>query len=142
MANYTPNYGLHQWEPEDNFLRTDFNQDFAKIDAAIQGVADTADAKKADKSALAEVKGLAEGKCRVIPGRLVGDGEEYQDIPLGARPKAVFLSWGASTYLAVESANNFGLSLTDNGFRVGRSNSSSDRFFNKSGQSLYYLAVM
>ena len=35
MANYTPNYGLHQWVPEDNFLRTDFNQDFAKIDQAL-----------------------------------------------------------------------------------------------------------
>lgn len=34
MAQYTSNIGLHQWEPEDNFLRTEFNQDFAKIDAA------------------------------------------------------------------------------------------------------------
>ena len=58
MANYTPNYGLHQWEPGDNFLRTDFNADFAKLDAAIKGVADTAESKKADKSALAEVRTL------------------------------------------------------------------------------------
>lgn len=35
MANYTANYGLHQWEPEDNFLRTDFNADFAKMDTAL-----------------------------------------------------------------------------------------------------------
>ena len=35
MANYTPNYQLHQWEPEDPFLRTDFNQDLQKIDNAI-----------------------------------------------------------------------------------------------------------
>ncbi len=34
MAQYTSNIGLHQWEPTDNFLRADFNQDFAKIDAA------------------------------------------------------------------------------------------------------------
>ena len=33
MAQYTSNIGLHQWEPSDHFLRTDFNQDFAKIDA-------------------------------------------------------------------------------------------------------------
>ena len=35
MANYTPNYRLHQWEPEDKFLRTDFNEDFSTIDAAL-----------------------------------------------------------------------------------------------------------
>ncbi len=34
MAQFTSNIGLHQWEPGDNFLRTDFNQDFAKIDGA------------------------------------------------------------------------------------------------------------
>ncbi len=39
MANYTQHYGLHQWEPEDPFLRTDFNEDFQKIDAALEGVA-------------------------------------------------------------------------------------------------------
>ena len=32
MATYTPNYGLHQWVPEDKFLRTDFNEDFSKLD--------------------------------------------------------------------------------------------------------------
>lgn len=36
MANYTQNYQLHQWVPEDNFLRTDFNEDFEKIDTAIK----------------------------------------------------------------------------------------------------------
>lgn len=35
MATYTPNYGFHQWEATDNFLRTDFNTDFGKIDASI-----------------------------------------------------------------------------------------------------------
>ena len=31
MANYTEYYHLHQWEPEDSFLRMDFNEDFAKL---------------------------------------------------------------------------------------------------------------
>ena len=35
MAQYTPHYGLHQWEPEDSFLREDFNQDLARIDTAL-----------------------------------------------------------------------------------------------------------
>ena len=36
MANYTEHYQLHQWEPSDSFLRTDFNQDFARIDTGIR----------------------------------------------------------------------------------------------------------
>lgn len=35
MATYTEHYGLHQWLPEDNFLRTDFNTDLEKIDTAL-----------------------------------------------------------------------------------------------------------
>lgn len=35
LATYTEHYGLHQWESTDDFLRTDFNTDFAKIDEAI-----------------------------------------------------------------------------------------------------------
>lgn len=34
MAN-TPNLGLHQWQPDDSFLREDFNTDFGKIDTAV-----------------------------------------------------------------------------------------------------------
>ena len=36
MANYTKHYQLHQWEPGDAFLRTDFNEDLEKIDAALE----------------------------------------------------------------------------------------------------------
>ena len=35
MAEFTPNYRLHQWEPTDPFLREDFNRDFSTIDAAL-----------------------------------------------------------------------------------------------------------
>lgn len=34
-ANHTANYGLSQWEGEDRVLRTDFNEDNAKLDAAL-----------------------------------------------------------------------------------------------------------
>lgn len=41
MATYTQHYGLHQWVPEDDFLRTDFNTDFQKIDTALNTVEET-----------------------------------------------------------------------------------------------------
>ena len=34
-SNYTTNYGLCQWEPGDSFVRTEFNADNARIDAAL-----------------------------------------------------------------------------------------------------------
>ena len=37
-SNYTENYGLCQWEATDQVLRTDFNEDNAKIEAAILDV--------------------------------------------------------------------------------------------------------
>ena len=50
MANYTEHYGLHQWVPEDDFLRTDFNTDFALIDAALAGLAAADGAESAARS--------------------------------------------------------------------------------------------
>ena len=52
MAQYTPHYGLHQWEPEDSFLREDFNQDLARIDTAL--------AEKAEQMQ------LRAGKCDML----------------------------------------------------------------------------
>ena len=52
MAKYTEHYRLHQWEPEDSFLRMDFNEDFAKIDSAI----------------------AARGNCLQVVGTYTGDG--------------------------------------------------------------------
>ena len=37
-TNYTANYGLCQWEPGDQFLRTEFNGDNAKIDTELSRV--------------------------------------------------------------------------------------------------------
>ena len=39
-SNQTSNYGLNQWEATDQVLRTDFNADNSKIDAALKGLAD------------------------------------------------------------------------------------------------------
>ena len=42
-ANYTANYNLCQWEATDQVQRTDFNQDNAKIDAALGELAPKVD---------------------------------------------------------------------------------------------------
>ena len=35
-GNYTQHYQLSQWQPQDRVLRTEFNQDNARLDAAIR----------------------------------------------------------------------------------------------------------
>lgn len=44
-SGYTANYGLCQWQPEDKFLREEFNQDNEKIDAALKAAEDEAAAE-------------------------------------------------------------------------------------------------
>jgi len=54
-SNFTPNYQLNQWNADDRVLRTDFNADNAKIDAAL--------GKKAEQSALAALQTKVSGKA-------------------------------------------------------------------------------
>ena len=121
MATYTSHYQLHQWEASDSFLRTDFNTDFQKIDAAIKGVetaASTALALKADKTELTQACGaLDEAKCETLTGSYTGNGANTRTIDLGCAPRAVFVG----EFLAVPGmTSNYLLSLTASGFGVGR----------------------
>lgn len=61
MAAYTEHYHLHQWEPEDNFLRTDFNEDsVCWISTAL--------------------------KPEILSGSYTGDDARSRDISLGVSP--------------------------------------------------------
>ena len=68
MANYTQHYHLHQWEPEDSFLRTDFNGDFQRLDEALAGL----DGRKPE----------------LRLGRYTGDGTQNRAVALGCAPRA------------------------------------------------------
>ena len=144
MANYTPNYGLHQWEPGDNFLRTDFNADFAKLDAALQAKADkTAVAQKADQSALAAVQNLAEGRCRVVTGSYVGNGgTQLITVNLGGRPKAVIFPHDSVSTTIISGWNRYGITITNNGFTAAVAGVMDPFQPNKEGSRQYYLALM
>ena len=62
-TNHTTNYNLNQWEAADKVLRTEFNEDNAKIDAALKANADAAAAIQAKL-----------GNCRIEHSTYVGDG--------------------------------------------------------------------
>ena len=136
MATYTPNYGLHQWEGGDNFLRTDFNEDLQKIDAA-----------------------LGE-KAEISRGIYTGNGLATQSINLGFQPAVVYVC--TSTGLINTGKMNYGglalyghpltqyqdgeypaLVLTDHGFTVYYTKISASDFVNTNAANTnyYYIAV-
>ena len=114
MATYTSNYQLHQWVPEDDFLRTDFNTDFQKIDAAL--------AAKAAQSALESVQELAEGKCRMIVGYYAGNNYNPRTINVGVTPTVLFVSLDSSSVNTITATKQGGtvaqVTVVENGFRL------------------------
>ncbi len=70
----TEHLGLHAWEPADSFLRSEFNENFSAIDAA-----------------LAEVLGVAEGRTLIAVGSYSGGNEEEWVIQVGFTPVCVIL---------------------------------------------------
>ena len=106
-TNQTTNYQLNQWEPTDQVLRTDFNADNAKLDAALANKAETetvsalqttvaAKAEQTALSALAARVTALEARPYIVTGTYTGDGTASRFISLGFTPKAllVFTSEG------------------------------------------------
>ena len=58
-TNQTANYQLNQWEPTDQVLRTDFNADNAKLDAAL--------AEKAEVETVSALQTAVEAAGLTVP---------------------------------------------------------------------------
>ena len=151
MATFTTNCKLHQWEPGDHFLRTDFNEDFAKIDAAL-GARPTQTSLDSQLAAVNQSVSTVAGRVEVRIGSYVGNGADSRTINVGFKPKAVFTQ-GASVLtgsniitgaLALENspAKSNGtaiLTVTASGFTV-YSPSTSYRHMNDKSKIYFYLA--
>lgn len=152
-TNHTQNYKLCQWEASDKVLRTDFNDDNVKLDAALA----------AQQTAINQVNTLASNaygpsKQAVVTGSYYGNGAESRTISLGFTPRAVLVfpcsgqishSSSGTTIrggLAISGVNvgslgYTGLSTVANGFSV-RQNGAGSWFYalNNSGENYVYLA--
>ena len=80
-SNYTTNYQLNQWEAGDQVLRTEFNQDNQKIDAALKTNADAIAAETAARAALAETM-AGKGNCQIYATSYVGTGGDVGMVTL------------------------------------------------------------
>ncbi len=110
-TNKTQNYHLHAWEASDDFLRSEFNENFAAIDGVMKAIAGTvsaeqtarekavsAEAKSRDAAVKAEaaarsaaVADLDGRKAEIVFGMYQGDGKKSRFIDLGFTPKAVYV---------------------------------------------------
>ena len=128
MATYTTNYQLHQWEASDSFLRTDFNTDFQKIDAAL-----------GEKAEAEETQAELDKKAEIIKGSYVGNGGTVT-VNLGFRPRAVLVSLGSWYYneprFSIDGEGSY-LDMTANGFSVQYEQNSR---MNVSQRTYQYLA--
>ena len=122
MASYTSNYQLHQWVPEDDFLRTDFNTDFQKIDEALAGLQTALD-----------------GKCQLKRGNFNGNGGSSRLVITGPTPEAVILSTGSTVVSVISDDSTIsGVKIVDNGFEVY----SGSPNMNQSGKRYNYVALI
>ena len=138
-TNHTPNFNLCQWEADDKVLRSDFNADNQKIDAALAGLQQSM------------------GNCRIVTGSYVGTGKygpsnrntlTFDGKPLlviiqnafsitavSPAPTAPVLQDGGNQYYSVS------LTWTDN--NVSWYNESlPERQLNVSGRTYYYAALL
>lgn len=105
-SNHTEHFSLNQWLPDDQVKRTDFNEDNAKIDAALNdlsgGLAEKAGqaaldalaaevAKKATTAALDALSKTLASVPLLVTGSYTGNGAESRLISLGFQPKALLV---------------------------------------------------
>ena len=158
-SNHTSNYNLNQWEPEDKVIRTEFNEDNQKIDAALGELANQL-ASKVDKAALDAVAATVP---KIAVGTYTGNGGQSRTISTGFTPKAVFVnSFFGGVYDYYEGRNYYGgltvtggplkwendpqngtvLQITTGGFIVAsHTQYSNNSNTNVSGVVYHYLAI-
>lgn len=101
-TNKTQNYQLHAWEPGDDFLLSEINENFAAIDAVLPRTK----------------------RLRAAAGSYLGDAESGRIIEVGFRPKAVVLACKMQSYHPINTicvdgtTGNSGCAIVDGGFTV------------------------
>ena len=93
-THHTTNYDLNQWEASDKVLRTEFNTDNAKIDAALKA---NADAIAAEAAGLAALTATA-GTLRFDSFSYVGNGNDTQNQRTFPHKPVMFIIMAANDY--------------------------------------------
>ena len=128
--NQTSNYQLNQWDPEDRILRTDFNEDNAKLDAALADIDEQfADQNIRIATNTSDLK--RRGNCRIYARTRNGDGSTFYTVPFSGRPEITFIR-GQDRFIITVWGVNKGLA-----FKVGGSVSTVDLEFVNDNAIIY-----
>ena len=137
-TNTSEHLGLHLWEPTDQVLRTEFNQNWTKIDTAVNAARETAEAAQS----------AAEQRPYVI-GSYTGNGGT-QSITLGFQPSFVIITAQPANsrdtaFIAISGGSEAAstLSFTETGFTVMVTPTSYETYplTNQNGTFYHYLAL-
>jgi len=168
-SNYTSNYGLCQWAASDKVLRTEFNADNAKIDAAIKTVdtrVTSLSGSKASQSALDSLSqtvaghtaALAKkGNCVLYTTSYTGNGtygpDNARTLTFSGKPYLVVVSGRGGVMVMVQGTDStmsiFGTCydnrLTWSGNSVSwyhNGTALADGMMNRSGATYQVLALL
>ena len=147
-SNYTENYGLCQWEATDQVLRTDFNEDNAKVDAALETLTNTVKGHTTELG--------TKGNCQIYRTTYVGTGAYGPSSPVRLTfpkpPLAILLTspygvgvfiqgdWG---YIVLSVNQVTRVTTTWSGNTVSWYHTESPNYHqNKEGVTYYVVALM
>ena len=137
-TNTSEHLGLHLWEPTDQVLRTEFNENWTKIDTAVNAAQETAEAAQS----------AAEQRPYVI-GSYTGNGGT-QSITLGFQPSFVIITAQPANsrdtaFIAISGGSEAAstLSFTETGFTVMVAPTPYETYplTNQNGTFYHYLAL-
>ena len=102
--------GLHLWESDDQVLRTEFNQNWQKLDTAVAAVQDDlTDGLAAAAQDLADAVGSGGHTCRIAHGSYVGTGAAGSGSPnsltFDFSPKVLFIASTRNGYNPIFMVN-------------------------------------
>lgn len=96
--NYTENYHLSQWEPEDAVLREDFNADNAAVDAALDGLEQTVTSLSGTvQEHTSKISKL--GNCRIEQVTYYGVGGTSNSVHISANTRLLVINGENGTCL-------------------------------------------
>ena len=98
-SNYTTNYQLNQWEAGDQVLRTEFNRDNQKIDAALAGLAGQNEELEAALAATAAGAGNCQMELFTYTGTGTCGAGNPTRVQFSHLPEVFFIGGGESLML-------------------------------------------
>lgn len=105
-TNHTSNYQLCQWEATDQVLRTDFNEDNAKVDAALKGLSTSVQQHSTQISQINQ-KVAALGNCQLYQSSYTGTGTVTSTLTFPHKPILIHItnSTAGHFFIAAQGAS-------------------------------------